>query len=190
MSIERDSSWRMIASMVRVLDDHELALCDFPALDDLVVRDLAVVDRAPPLLLDRRPALLVQGPKLTSEDLAAGFVARARPIGILTRPKLIEPFQIVRIASTSLGDHEFSPSRRDSLRVGLDAMATEAPAGRARTTSGPGLRTIPALWQKAASAGRTNPCYLVEHGDHRHEVSWAEAATAVEELANGPSRSA
>jgi long-chain acyl-CoA synthetase len=64
-------------------------------------------------------------------------------------------------------------------------MATEAPADTRGTTSGPGPRTIPALWQKAASAGRTNPAYLVEHGDHWHEVSWAEAATAVEELANG-----
>ena len=64
-------------------------------------------------------------------------------------------------------------------------MATEAPADTRATTSGPGPRTIPALWQKAASAGRTNPAYLVEHGDHWHEVSWAEAAAAVEELANG-----
>jgi long-chain acyl-CoA synthetase len=64
-------------------------------------------------------------------------------------------------------------------------MATEAPAETRATTSGPGPRTIPALWQKAASAGRTNPAYLVEHGDHWHEISWAEAAAAVEELANG-----
>jgi long-chain acyl-CoA synthetase len=64
-------------------------------------------------------------------------------------------------------------------------MATEAPAETRPTTSGPGPRTIPALWRKAASAGRTNPAYLVEHGDHWHEISWNEAATAVEELANG-----
>jgi hypothetical protein len=63
-------------------------------------------------------------------------------------------------------------------------MATEAPA-ETRATGGPGPRTIPALWQKAASARRTNPAYLVEHGDHWHEISWDEAATAVEELANG-----
>jgi long-chain acyl-CoA synthetase len=63
-------------------------------------------------------------------------------------------------------------------------MATEAPA-ETRATSGPGRRTIPALWQKAASARRTNPAYLVEHGDHWHEISWDEAATAVEEVANG-----
>jgi long-chain acyl-CoA synthetase len=64
-------------------------------------------------------------------------------------------------------------------------MATEIAPERDTPTSGPGLRTIPALWRKAASAGRTNPAYLVEHDDHWHEVSWEEAATAVEELANG-----
>jgi long-chain acyl-CoA synthetase len=65
-------------------------------------------------------------------------------------------------------------------------MATQAPTPDARTRKdGPGERTIPALWQKAVSAGRTNPAYLVEHGDHWHEISWDEAATAVEELANG-----
>ena len=65
-------------------------------------------------------------------------------------------------------------------------MATQAPTPDAPTRKdGPGERTIPALWQKAVSAGRTNPAYLVEHGDHWHEISWKEAATAVEELANG-----
>jgi long-chain acyl-CoA synthetase len=64
-------------------------------------------------------------------------------------------------------------------------MATEAPAETQATTGGPGSRTIPALWRKAVAAGRTNPAYLVEHGDHWHEVSWDEAATAVEEIANG-----
>src|SRR4029450_6379743 len=48
---------------IGVLDDHELALRDLPALDELVARDLAVVHRAPALLLDRRPALPVQGPE-------------------------------------------------------------------------------------------------------------------------------
>ena len=65
-------------------------------------------------------------------------------------------------------------------------MATEAATPSAPVREGgPGERTIPALWRKAVSAGRTNPAYLVEHGDHWHEVSWDEAATAVEELANG-----
>jgi long-chain acyl-CoA synthetase len=64
-------------------------------------------------------------------------------------------------------------------------VATEIAAETQTTASGPGERTIPALWKKAASAGRTNPAYLVEHGDHWHELSWDEAARAVEELANG-----
>ncbi len=65
-------------------------------------------------------------------------------------------------------------------------MATqEATLDTAPRDDGPGERTIPALWRKAVAAGRTNPAYLVEHGDHWHEISWAEAATAVEELANG-----
>ncbi len=64
-------------------------------------------------------------------------------------------------------------------------MATEAAAKPEASASGPGPRTVPALWQKAVAAGRTNPAYLYEHGDHWHELSWSEAATAVEELANG-----
>ena len=35
-----------------------------------------------------------------SEDRAAGFVAGARPTGIETSPKLIEPFQVVRMRSS------------------------------------------------------------------------------------------
>ena len=46
---------------VGVLDDHELALRDLPALHELVALDLAVVRRAPALLLDRREALTMQG---------------------------------------------------------------------------------------------------------------------------------
>src|SRR5947207_216608 len=46
-------------------------------------------------------------------------------------------------------------------------------------------RTIPALWREAVAADRDWPAYLVEHGDHWHEVSWAEAARRVDELANG-----
>ena len=62
-------------------------------------------------------------------------------------------------------------------------MATqEATLDTAPRDDGPGARTIPALWRKAVAAGRTNPAYLVEHGDHWHEISWAEAATAVAEI--------
>ena len=47
------------------------------------------------------------------------------------------------------------------------------------------MRTISQLWHTATAAGRTSPAYLVERGDHWEEVSWEEAARAVEELANG-----
>jgi long-subunit acyl-CoA synthetase (AMP-forming) len=46
-------------------------------------------------------------------------------------------------------------------------------------------RTIPLLWRSAISAGRATPAYLVEAADGWQEVSWNEAARAVEELANG-----
>jgi long-chain acyl-CoA synthetase len=46
-------------------------------------------------------------------------------------------------------------------------------------------RTIPQLWRRALEQERPWPAYLVEHGDHRHEISWAEAGARVEALANG-----
>lgn len=46
-------------------------------------------------------------------------------------------------------------------------------------------RTIARLWQDAVEKGRAVPAYLVQEGDGWREVSWAEAAVAVEELANG-----
>src|SRR4051794_31531847 len=46
-------------------------------------------------------------------------------------------------------------------------------------------RTIGRLWRDAVEAGRTSPAYLVEGPDGWKEVSWAESALAVEEIANG-----
>ncbi|MSO94224.1 MAG: long-chain fatty acid--CoA ligase [Thermoleophilia bacterium] len=46
-------------------------------------------------------------------------------------------------------------------------------------------RTIPRLWRDAVARKRTSAAYLVQHGDHWHEVTWAEAAERVENLANG-----
>jgi long-chain acyl-CoA synthetase len=46
-------------------------------------------------------------------------------------------------------------------------------------------RTIPSLWQSAVAAGRDTPAYLAEREDVWEEVSWGDAAQAVEELANG-----
>jgi long-chain acyl-CoA synthetase len=47
------------------------------------------------------------------------------------------------------------------------------------------MRTIWSLWQKAIAEERTNPAYLVEENGGWREVSWAEAAQAVDELAHG-----
>jgi long-chain acyl-CoA synthetase len=46
-------------------------------------------------------------------------------------------------------------------------------------------RTIARLWQDAAAADRTVPAYLVQEADGWREVSWADAASAVDELAHG-----
>jgi long-chain acyl-CoA synthetase len=48
-------------------------------------------------------------------------------------------------------------------------------------------RTIPRLWRDAVRAApeRPQPAYLVQDGDAWREVSWDEAATAVDELAHG-----
>ena len=46
-------------------------------------------------------------------------------------------------------------------------------------------RTIARLWRDAVARERPGAAYLVQHGDHWHEVSWAEAAERVENLANG-----
>jgi long-chain acyl-CoA synthetase len=46
-------------------------------------------------------------------------------------------------------------------------------------------RTIARLWADAVAQNRATPAYLVERDGGWAEVSWAEAATAVEELANG-----
>jgi long-chain acyl-CoA synthetase len=52
---------------------------------------------------------------------------------------------------------------------------------RAGTTA----RSIPALWRRAVSSGRTDPAYLVETADGWQPVSWEEAGRRVDELAHG-----
>ena len=59
--------------------------------------------------------------KLTSDCFAFGVVARARPTGMLTRPKEIDPFQIVRMGplrvNSNAGPAPFAaPVRRFLLR--------------------------------------------------------------------------
>jgi long-chain acyl-CoA synthetase len=53
------------------------------------------------------------------------------------------------------------------------------------TTTGAGTRTIARLWQDAVEQRWSGPAYLVQEGESWREVSWDEAAQAVDELANG-----
>ena len=46
-------------------------------------------------------------------------------------------------------------------------------------------RTIPALWRRAATAGRTDPAYLVEGDSGWEPVSWEDAARRTDELSHG-----
>ena len=60
-----------------------------------------------------------------------------------------------------------------------EPLSPPAPPGTARP------RTIGRLWHDAVSSGRSYPAYLVEREGAWVEVSWAEAARRVDELANG-----
>ena len=64
-------------------------------------------------------------------------------------------------------------------------MATQVAPDTLPEARGAQPRTIPRLWQDAVAAKRTSPAYLVERNGGWEPVPWPEAATAVEELANG-----
>ncbi len=53
------------------------------------------------------------------------------------------------------------------------------------TTTATGTRTIARLWHDAVERDPAGTAYLVQQGDEWRPVSWAEAARAVEEIANG-----
>src|SRR5215208_6440535 len=72
---------------VGVLDDHELALRDLPAADELVCPDLDLVHRAPPLLLDRRAALAMQLPERDVGLPGSGLRRRGKPDGDVHEPE-------------------------------------------------------------------------------------------------------
>jgi long-chain acyl-CoA synthetase len=63
-------------------------------------------------------------------------------------------------------------------------MVTVAEKAREPLIGGEG-NTIGRLWLDAVAAERTTPAYLVERDGGWEEVSWHEAAAAVDELANG-----
>jgi long-chain acyl-CoA synthetase len=65
-------------------------------------------------------------------------------------------------------------------------VTTETTTASAEAAEASGKdRTIAALWGAAIAADRTGPAYLVEEPGGWREVSWGDAARAVEELANG-----
>src|SRR5258705_2865808 len=64
-----------------------------------------------------------------------------------------------------------SPSQRGFLQVRFKGVT--------------GARTIANLWRDAVAAAHPDPAYLHEVDGEWLEVTWAEAARAVDELANG-----
>ena len=64
-------------------------------------------------------------------------------------------------------------------------MATETTLPAVSPPARAGDRTIAKLWRDAVAKNRPRPAYLVETPEGWQPVSWAEAATAVDELANG-----
>ncbi|MGZ4390014.1 MAG: AMP-dependent synthetase/ligase [Gaiellaceae bacterium] len=65
-------------------------------------------------------------------------------------------------------------------------MALDTQPAPGETTSGQAARrTIGRLWRDALAKRRDTPAYLVERADGWQPVSWAEAETAVDEVANG-----
>src|SRR5438445_6335017 len=148
---------------IGVLDDDELALRHLPALHDLVALDLALVGRAPALLLDRGHALAVQLPE-----------GNVRLPGRRLRGQR-EPDRDVDQAEA---DGSVPDRAHGETELYLDRRFPPV-------VFSPQMRTIWSLWQKAVSEERTNPAYLVEGPDGWREISWADAARAVDELAHG-----
>jgi long-chain acyl-CoA synthetase len=65
-------------------------------------------------------------------------------------------------------------------------MALDTQAAPEQAAPGaPARRTIGRLWRDALAEGRATPAYLVERADGWRPVSWQEAGTAVDEIANG-----
>src|SRR3954463_14548371 len=90
---------------------------------------------------------------------------------MFTSPKLTDPFQVVRISrGNGTGDGQNSPSPFGFLRVTFTKV--ERPP------------TIANLWRDAVAARHADPAYRHEVDGEGREVPWADAARAVDELAN------
>src|SRR5579859_1272878 len=129
----------------------------------------------------------------TSDCRAAGFVAGARPIGMLTSPKLIDPFHVVLIACPKCrrrGPFR-DPPAVPFVPGTCQACARHVPgtgngvSSRMTVDPPPRARTVPALWLDALAEQRTSTAYLAERDGGWEPVTWAEAATRVSEFANG-----
>src|SRR3954466_5067456 len=108
----------------------------------------------------------------TSDWRAAGFVARARPTRGFPRPKPTESFPVVRSSRSILPwDGLDSPSRARFLQARLGAVTR--------------ARTIANLWRDAVAPPHAYPAYLQEVDGEWREVTWAESARDVAEVANG-----
>ena len=103
---------------------------------------------------------------------------------MLTRPKLIDPFQIVRMSRprNCRGTRGFSPSPKGSLPAYDASVATASPSAPPRPTRP--SRPAPPRRSGATSSTRRwpAPAYLEEQGTGWREVSWQEAAERVEAL--------
>jgi long-chain acyl-CoA synthetase len=75
-------------------------------------------------------------------------------------------------------------SATENHRLRVRETAPDYDSGVATTTA-TGTRTIARLWQDAVERDPAGTAYLVQEGDEWEPVSWAEAARAVDELANG-----
>src|SRR6185503_21195841 len=103
-----------------------------------------------------------------------------------TRPKLRDPFQVVRMPpSHCRRTGRIRGSAPRSSRYSEIGLAQVESAAVVSPDDVRGRRTIANLWRNALAAGRPDPAYLHEVDGEWVEVSWAEAARAVQELANG-----
>jgi long-chain acyl-CoA synthetase len=89
---------------------------------------------------------------------------------MLTSPKLIDPFQMVRIGISSL-----VVDRRNS-RFSSGSLLTIARMER---------RTAPELWRDAVRDAPDGPAYLEEGPEGWRPISWDDAAERIEDLAHG-----
>src|ERR1700757_1018993 len=103
-------------------------------------------------------------------DTSCRWVASASPTGMLTSPKLIDPFQMVRIRGPSL------------VR---DCPSSRFSSPSLHTIIGMESRTAPELWRDAVRDAPDQPAYLEETDDGWRPVSWDEAAERVDALARG-----